>query len=978
MASEIEAIHGEGILIMLDGWDEAPAELRKEGSFFNDLIAKPCDWLVEKAVIVLASRPLVFSDLWVYLSDRIELRGFRREMREKYIRKTLANEPDEAQNLIEKIETIEGSHTMDLSLPLNIASLIHIFHATSGNLPPTPCRMAIKLVLMLLYRHIKKAYPGEISVEQIKSFEDLPHPIDSSFQHICKIAYDGIVHEKLTFTSEELMPLKVEPGSSQRIACRAYSDPLEIITLSLLQPMHSLVSVGSSTVYHFLHLSHQELCAAYHVSTLPDPEKTHYKALKNILDARQIYGFECVGKFYSALTGLNIPSIANGLKFLYSLSDKIPDSFDESSSHNSDQSGESDMEHHPDDSEETNTIGSDNEELKKDIFLSESGCVATVSFEKYNYPLFLEFSMESMNPKFIDDSVGKEAKLHIDRDTEATFASVISMASSVESLTYYMHTVSSKMFNSFKNKQNLKKFVLYAFCCVTDCGDFEAMKKSLPTCPNLKEVVMRVKFSENVLQLSLITQTFEHMKLNLLHIDAQNSIDDAKFGILAPAFVGTSYARIRCKEVGSIGLHKLKNILLERNSIKLLQIKIEQYGGEDVDFFSCLRKAPSINTISFLNKDWENTTTFNFLTMDWEDNLHDREPSLIDSAVGRVLLSGDLVELAQIFGLNDSPPVVDKTLHVHIFNSCLKIDFKNECFKTVSLVHCEHKENQWCGHKAIIEVKNRIKLSGINKLCISMQSIAVEEVNLSAQGIGDKGAILLKDAIPSAMCLNELILRECDIGEEGIAAVFSGLKHSKTLTKLDLAYNNFGDRGAITLAQMINQTSLEILDIGNCGIGEEGVAEIAAAMQTNTTLKRLGLYCDNELLTQCSERELSKMLLHNRTLSVLEVNQHKWMFFYNNTVDRSFKISIASMDSLLVDHDAREVYHAVKVSSIIYSIGVDRASSLGQALDSGNFERARDILQLNEPPNGKGRIIVNMDNGNSWTVNYVRQHITKH
>jgi hypothetical protein len=218
VASEIEAIQGEGVLLILDGWDEAPAKLRQEGSFFHDLVAKPSLYSVEKATIVVSSRPLASHDLCVYLSSRVELRGFREEMRERYIREALVNDPDAAQSLIEKIESFEDSGAMDLSLPLNIASLTHIFSICGGDLPSTPCRIAIMLVLSILFRQIRKAHPDGKSLKALNSFEDLPHPARDCFQHICRIAYNGIVNEQFSFTEEELaMPLsvdvvKVSPG----------------------------------------------------------------------------------------------------------------------------------------------------------------------------------------------------------------------------------------------------------------------------------------------------------------------------------------------------------------------------------------------------------------------------------------------------------------------------------------------------------------------------------------------------------------------------------------------------------------------------------------------------------------------------------------------------------------------------------------------------------------------------------------------
>ena len=940
VASEIEAIQGEGVLIMLDGWDEAPADLREEGSFFHDLIAKPCDWSVEKAAIVVSSRPPVFSELWIYLSNRVELRGLTQEMRDKYISETLS--PDDSQCLIDKIDSFEENDTVDLSLPLNVASLIHIFSTSGGDLPPTPCRIAIKLILSFIFRHIKKAYPNKNSVKSLNSFEDLPQPTNEWFQCICKIAYNGIVEEKFVFTSEDLA---IGPGSSMH-QIKAEGEQLEVVTLGLLHPEHSLVSVGSSTVYHFLHLSHQELCAAYYVATLPDTEKRHIEALKRVWHS---YSFEYVANFYSALTAPKIrpPQEIHSLYVHYEFILRTQSRSESDSSDISDK----------DESDESHIVE-----------INESDDLSVIDSFGSQYPLtlkgcghlsvsVLDFAMESMNPEFIDILVGKVISGYIYRETAAPFAYVISEATSLESLTYFMYYISPKLFHALANKKNLEKFVLKAFYCISNCNEFEAMKTALPTCPNLKDVHIFVQFSKNVSQISVITQTFENMKLNRLNINAKGSIEDAEVAALAPAFVGTASVTLTCKEVGSIGLEKLKDVLLQSTSLYSLSVVVDEYyGEEDREFFGSLRKTPSLYTISLSNTD-------------------QGDASIMDSAVGRVLLSGDLVELAQIFGL-DSPLVVDKILHIHVFNSCFKIDFKNKCFKSVSLVGCQSKLNRWF-EKRKEDVKCPIKLNGIKMLCASLQSIVVEELNLMAHEIGNNGAFVFKDAIPT-MYLKELIIRECNIGEEGIAAVFCSLAHNKTLTTLDAACNNFGDNGAVEIARFINKTPLELLDIGNCGIGERGIAAIAGSLQTNTTLRRLGLYSDNQVLTQYSEAELLRMLVENETLSALHVNLNSrmyWCDLHSNSVYRTFIISQASMQCLMIDLDAREVYRAIKISPLIASIGVDRTSNLGQAITSGDMELAGEILQLNQLPHGKGKIKLNMDDGTIWTVDYNRKKV---
>ena len=956
VAVDIEAVQGEGLLIMLDGWDEAPTKLREKGSFFHSIIAKPADYELEKAVVVVSSRPLSSSDLCVYLSHRVELQGFTKETRDQYIRQSLRDSPDDAQSLIDKIEGVKYSGTMDLSLPLNIASLIHIFCASDGDLPPTPCRIAIMLVLSILYRHIKKTGPDRPPIRELKSFEDLPSPTSDWFHSLCKIAYDGIMDEKFSFTSEDLVDL--EAYRSGELASSDEGD-YQVVTLGLLQPVHSLMSVGSSTVYHFLHLSHQELCAAYHVSRLPNTNPERCTALESMVSRayRRMFSFLSVCKFYSAFTSLKTPAIARNLQWLLSFTDDM-------SPRCSSTSEEMDISE-SDYSEESE----DDVEWKPDHFLfrdwDEDFIITVKGGCGYRFTAAVEVSLESMNIEYIDEFVGKEIRVHVDRHTEGLFSAIVSKASRLESVTYYMHSISPAMFTALRNKESLKKFVLYLFYCNTDCSEFEAMKRCLPSCPNLEDVYIRVRFSEDVSQIYLLTETFQQMQLRNLNIDAQDSVDDSKLAALAPGFVKTACVRVQCKEVKSLGLSKLKDVILQSDSLEYLEIQIEEYGGDDIDLFRCLKEAKSIKTFTL----WSKNRGI---------NLHDGEPSVIDSAVGRVLLSGDLVELAEIFGLH-SPPAIDKILHVHIFNSCIEVDFKNVCFKSVSLIDCQHKNRRMYGTYILepIEVKNQIQLDEFQILCKSLQSVAVEELNVSGHKIGNEGAMQF---LPSCtMYLKELMLRDCGLGKEGISAILSGLTKFPALTTLDVAYNGFGDGGAVLMAELVNHTSLEVLDISSCGIGEEGIVAIAAALKTNTTLKKLCLYSRGQVISQRSKVEVLRMLLCNRTLSVIQLNQDSRgcpIPFYSMHICRCFRASQASVQTILMDTDPREFYGGIKRSPAIASIGIEGVSPLGQALINDSMKCASEILQLDQPPIAQGSIKVKVDDGATWTVDYTRKSIT--
>ena len=222
------------------------------------------------------------------MSSRVEVLGFTERKREEYVVEAISN-PDAAQELLAQIENVpqlgENCH-----LPLNLVIITHTFLCMGHKLPSTYCRIIITLALNCLLRHIQKT--TSLSVEVLESFSDLPDSIVSEFNAFCKLAYDKTVAEQYTFRQSELARISQSPTP-------------RVNTLGLLQAVHSLVATGSSTVYHFLHLSLQELCAAYHIASLHTTAE-QVAAIWDLKEGKTEYHprFDPVCLFYSALTSL--------------------------------------------------------------------------------------------------------------------------------------------------------------------------------------------------------------------------------------------------------------------------------------------------------------------------------------------------------------------------------------------------------------------------------------------------------------------------------------------------------------------------------------------------------------------------------------------------------------------------------------------------------------------------------------------------
>ena len=85
----------------------------------------------------------------------------------------------------------------------------------------------------------------------IKSLDQLPEVAKKPFSVLCQLAYDGVMVGKIIFTSL----------------------PPDVNTLSLLQGVECFIGREKAVSHNFIHLSIQELLAAWYIATqLPASE----------------------------------------------------------------------------------------------------------------------------------------------------------------------------------------------------------------------------------------------------------------------------------------------------------------------------------------------------------------------------------------------------------------------------------------------------------------------------------------------------------------------------------------------------------------------------------------------------------------------------------------------------------------------------------------------------------------------------------
>ncbi len=280
VGSVILATEGENILWVLDGWDEFPEHLKKdEKCLVRNLIYQQS----HSSSVIVTSRPISSVALHSLVSKRIEILGFTVDELQQYFEYRLKGDTKSVEILLQKIKEYPEVHS-SCYLPLHAGFIADTFLMNKQDLPGTQYGIFETVVMKCISRHQIKQ-----GKEEITSLVNVESVIKENIVAICKLAYKGILENKIIFTNQDL------PISGFK-------------SLDLLQEVESMVVFQGrvSRTYNFLHLSIQEFLAAQELARRPKHEQ--YWLFRGLMEDDRCLPMLT---FYAAKTKLTAPGIAN-------------------------------------------------------------------------------------------------------------------------------------------------------------------------------------------------------------------------------------------------------------------------------------------------------------------------------------------------------------------------------------------------------------------------------------------------------------------------------------------------------------------------------------------------------------------------------------------------------------------------------------------------------------------------------------------
>ena len=250
--------NGNNVAFLIDGFDEYPAALQKD-SFIVDIINGT---VMPKAMVVVTSRPTATVSLHNQVDRRIDILGFAKEEREKYISQSLSDSPEKIVKL-DKYLKQQPTINAFCFIPLHLAVLLYLFQQ-EGNLPETLTEMNESFIVHTIYRYLEKN--GLTPTNVVNKLLDVPTPTLNIIYKLSKLAFKGMQENQLVFTLDEITEVCPDINNT----------PGAINGFGLLQTVQHYPQEGAGVTasFNFLHYTMQEFLAAFHVSTLSDGEQS--------------------------------------------------------------------------------------------------------------------------------------------------------------------------------------------------------------------------------------------------------------------------------------------------------------------------------------------------------------------------------------------------------------------------------------------------------------------------------------------------------------------------------------------------------------------------------------------------------------------------------------------------------------------------------------------------------------------------------
>ena len=250
VTKEVKSTDGNGVLFILDGFDELPVQLRSD-CLLIDLI-----WGVSlpKSTVIVTSRPSASSDFFrscrPQVQRHVEILGFTQRSVSDYAASIFGAGSDILRDFLAYISASNNPAINSLMyIPLNAAIVVEVYRnsrRTGLPIPRTLTQLYTQLCLALVQRFLDEI---SLNTSIMSKFTDIPESLQPHFSRLAQLAFEKFKKQEVIFYAADI------PG--------------DFVHFGLLDTAPALLG-GGGVSFNFLHLTLQEFLAAYYISKLPN------------------------------------------------------------------------------------------------------------------------------------------------------------------------------------------------------------------------------------------------------------------------------------------------------------------------------------------------------------------------------------------------------------------------------------------------------------------------------------------------------------------------------------------------------------------------------------------------------------------------------------------------------------------------------------------------------------------------------------
>ena len=243
---------GKSVTILLDGYNELPANLR-QNSFIACLLQHK---VLPASAIVVSSRPHASTHLRNNVFCQVEILGFSEKDQINFIQQSLERQEEKISHLSKYLTT----HPTIASLcfvPFNMTILMFIYQQ-QATLPTRSSDLYKLFICLTICRNLAKS--GILLQKEIGDLNGLPQPHGNFIKQLSQLAYQALNKNQLVFSLAEIK--EHFPAISDHPS-----------GFGLLQGVEYVGSTSKTCSFNFIHFSVQEFLAAHYMAIAPSDEQ---------------------------------------------------------------------------------------------------------------------------------------------------------------------------------------------------------------------------------------------------------------------------------------------------------------------------------------------------------------------------------------------------------------------------------------------------------------------------------------------------------------------------------------------------------------------------------------------------------------------------------------------------------------------------------------------------------------------------------